>query len=220
MLRILLVLCLAATTRAANEVRATPAPKGPPTREPPEAVAHSYIRAMADQRINVVADAMHSTALERFKVIISGVADALAAAPPERKPPTKLLNALFGDEGPAATKTLPARDVFVRFMTNLTTFVPQIREMEAGSEYQIIGHLDEGINHTHVVFRATLRRGRAELSKMAVLSLKREGDEWKVLLTDDLEALVSGLAHQFAAPTPRVTAPQSPPAAKTIPPPK
>jgi hypothetical protein len=175
---------------------------------------------MADQRIHVVADAMHPSALERFKVIISRVADALAAAPPERKPPAKLLSALFGDEGPAATKTLPARDVFVRFMTNLTTFVPQIREMEAGSEYQVIGHLDEGANSTHVVFRATLRRGTAEVSKMAVLSLKREGDEWKVLLTDDLEALISGLTHQFTAPLPRVSTPQSTPPAKAIPPPK
>jgi hypothetical protein len=168
--------------------------------ESPEEAAHAYITAMADARMNVVADQMHPGALERFKQIMLGVADAIAAAPEDRKPSSKVISALFGDEGPAAVKDLPPRDVFVRFMSNLVTFVPQIREMHAGSEYQVLGHVDEGGNITHVVFRATLRRGQSELTKMSVLSLKRDGEGWKVLLTDDLENLIKGLGQRLAAP--------------------
>ena len=175
--------------------------------EGPEEIAHIYIRAMADQRLNVVADSMHPGALERFRGIIVGVAEAIATAAPERKPPAKMISALFGEEGPQAMKDLPPRDVFVRFMSNLTTFVPQIREMHAGSEYQVLGHVDEGGNVTHVVFRATLKRGETELTKMEVLSLKRDGDSWKVLLTDDLENLVAGFARQLSAPVKRPAAP-------------
>jgi hypothetical protein len=168
--------------------------------EPPEEVAHTYIRAMADARMNVVADQMHPSALERFKGIMTDVADAIAAAPADRKPPIKMINALFGDEGPGIVKELSPRDVFVRFMSNLTTFVPQIRAMHAGSEYEVIGHVDEGGNIAHVVFRATLVQGGREMTKMSVLSLKRDGEHWKVLLTDDLENLVSGLGKRLASP--------------------
>ena len=170
--------------------------------EQPEEVAHLYIRAMADARLNVVADHMHPGALDRFKGIMTEVAEAIAAAPADRKPPAKMISALFGEEGPAVVKDLPPRDVFVRFMSNLTTFVPQIRAMHAGSEYQVLGHVNEGGNLTHVVFRATLAQGDREMTKMSVLSLKRDGEHWKVLLTDDLENLISGLGKRLAAPPP------------------
>jgi len=169
---------------------------------PPEEIAHTYIRSFADLRLNVVADSLHPSALEKFKGLLITIADAIEAAPANRKPPPKMLSALFGDDGPQAVKTLPARDAFVRFMSNLTTFVPQLREMTAGSEYQVLGHVDEGGNVTHVVFRATLRRGETEVTKMEVLSLKRDGEDWKVLLTDDLESLIRGFGKQLASPPP------------------
>lgn len=168
--------------------------------EQPEEVAHLYIRAMADAQINAVADQMHPSALDRFKSIMTEIADAISAAPADRKPSPKVVNALFGDEGPAVVKDLPPRDVFVRFMSNLTTFVPQIRAMHAGSEYQVLGNVTEGGNLAHVVFRATLSQEGREMTKMSVLSLKRDGEHWKVLLTDDLENLVSGLGKRLASP--------------------
>ena len=168
--------------------------------EEPEEVAHLYIRAMADARMNVVADQMHPSALDRFKGITTEIAASIESAPPERKPPAKMVSALFGDDGLTGVKDLPPRDVFVRLMSNLTTLVPQIRAMHAGSEYQVLGHVIEGGNLAHVVFRATLAQGEHEMTKMSVLSLKRDGEHWKVLLTDDLENLVTGLGKRFAAP--------------------
>jgi hypothetical protein len=183
--------------------------------ETPEEVAQTYIRAMADSRLNIVADEMHPAALERFKAVLSGIAEVIIAAPADRKPSPKIVNALFGDAGAEGVKDAPARAVFVSFMSNLTTFLPQIREMAAGTEHEIIGHVDEGGNVTHVVFRATLKRDKTELTKMDVLSLKRDGDEWKVLLTDDMESLIYNLGQQLTAARP--AARPSAPAAKVTP---
>jgi hypothetical protein len=184
--------------------------------ETPEEVAHTYIRAMADLRVNLVADEMHPAALERFKTYLSGIADAIKAAPADRKPPPKVVSALFGEGGVESVNEVSAREVFVRFMSNLATFLPQIREMQAGTTHEIIGHVDEGGNVTHVVFRATLKRGGTELTKMDVLSLKRDGEEWKVMLTDDMESLIQNLGQQLTAPRPaaRSSPPQSTPPAK------
>lgn len=185
--------------RAAEPVKEPKIVEPTPPGERPEEVAHTYIRAMADLHLNVVADTMHPSALEAFQKILIRISDLVASAPADRKPPERVIQALFGEQGPAGVKSGAPRDVFVRFMNNLTTFVPQIREMTAGSEYQVLGHVDEG-DRAHVVFRATLRRGASELTKMEVLSLQRDGGTWKVLLTDDLADLVAGLGTQLMAP--------------------
>jgi len=182
--------------------------------ETPEEVANSYMRAMADSRLTMVADDMHPAALEKFKSVLAGIAETISAAPAERKPSPKLVSALFGEGGVESVKQTPARDVFIQFMSNLTTFLPQIREMAAGTQHEIIGHVDEGGNVTHVVFRATLKRGKTELTKMDVLSLKRNGEEWRVLLTDDLEGLIYSLGQQLTAvrPPAKTTVAQATPA--------
>jgi hypothetical protein len=200
------LLILSFAVRAAGPAKEQ---KPEPSGEKPEEVAHTYIRAMADLHLNVVADSMHPSALDAFQKILGGIADGIAAAPTDRKPPEKMVDALFGDKGLATIKTDSARDVFVRFMSNLTTFVPQIREMTAGSEYQVLGHVDEG-DLAHVVFRATLRRGEVSMTKMDVLTLKRAGDSWKVLLTDELATIVSGLGRQLVNPPPPKAATPAP----------
>jgi hypothetical protein len=167
--------------------------------ETPEAIAQQYLTAMSEMRIEALADTMHPAALDRFKQILGQVSQAISAIDPEKRPNT-VIRALFGDDGPDAVLAEPPREVFVRFMANLTTFVPQIREMQGGSEHEIIGHVDEGGNLCHVVFRATLKRGSTGISKMAVLSLKRDGTSWKVLLDDDLAKLITGLGQRMGTP--------------------
>jgi len=213
-MRLLLSFCFfifIASLPAAEPVKEVkPAPPG----EKPEEVAHTYIRGMADLSLNVVADSMHPSALENFQQILNKIAEALRTASAERKPSQRVIDALFGDEGPDAMKTRIPRDNFVRFMSNLATFVPQVREMTAGSEYQVLGHVVEG-DLAHVVFRATLRRGERAMSKMEVLTLKRDGERWKVMLADDLIELVGGLGQSFLAPKPAPTsAPQATPPLK------
>lgn len=190
------------TVQAASEEKSASKKNTPaPVTIPPEEVAHTYIRGMADSRMNVVADVMHPGSLDRFKTILTGLADAIINAPPDRRPPQKMVDALFGSQGPAGIKEQSPHDVFVGFMSNLITFLPQVREMTAGSEYQVLGHVDEG-NVSHVVFRAVLRRGEAQMTKMSVLSLKRDGETWKVLLTDDLADLIGTIGRGMLAPQP------------------
>jgi hypothetical protein len=75
--------------------------------------------------------------------------------------------------------------------------MPMLRQMLNDSAYDFIGHVDEGGNQTHVVYRATLTTGGAAVTKMEVLTLKRDGEEWKVMLTGDIESFVGGLTRQL-----------------------
>lgn len=167
----------------------------------PESVARGYMEAMRAGDMEQVVTYMHPSALEKFKGILVEVADIMAAADPVADPKKSAgLKMLFGEEGPQMVKTAEAKEVFVRFMRNLTAAIPRMRQMLASSTYQFIGHVDEGGNQTHVVYRATLETGGAEVTKMEVLTLKRDGEEWRVMLTGDIESLVGGLGRQLRPP--------------------
>jgi hypothetical protein len=170
----------------------------------PETVARGYMEAMRAGDMEQVVTYMHPSALEKFKGILTEVAEIVAAADPAADPKrTTALKMIFGAEGPESVKTAEAKDVFVRFMTNLTAGIPRMREMLANVSYEFVGHVDEGGNQTHVVYRATLETGGAEVTKMEVLTLKREAEEWRVMLTGDIESLVGGLGRQLRRPEPK-----------------
>ena len=164
----------------------------------PEEIAKGYMEAVKSGDMEQVGAFMHPAALEKFKGILVQVAavvtSADAGADPKKNTAIKVL---FGDEKPEAAKDVPAKALFVRFMGNLTAAIPLMRQMLANSTYDFIGHVDEGANQAHVVYRATLATGGATVTKMEVLTLKRDGDEWKVMLTGDIESFVGGLTRQF-----------------------
>ena len=165
---------------------------------PPEEVAKGYMEAVKSGDMEQVGTFMHPAALEKFKGILVQVAEIVATADASADPKRNTaIKVLFGDEKPAAAKEVPAKDLFIRFMRNLTGAVPLMRQMLANSAYDFIGHVDEGGNQAHVVYRATLATGGATVTKMEVLTLKRDGDEWKVMLTGDIESFVGGLTRQF-----------------------
>lgn len=169
-----------------------------PGEQPAETVARGYIEAMRSGDMEHVATYMHPAALEKFKDILTKVAEVIIAANAAADPKTnQAVQVLFGAAGPHAVKEADPKELFVGFMGNITKVVPMMREMLAGSTYDFIGHVEEGGNLSHVVYRATLKTATAEVTKMEVLTLKRDGEQWKVMLTGDLESLVGGIGRQF-----------------------
>ena len=164
----------------------------------PEEIAKGYMEAVKSGDSEHVGAFMHPAALEIFKGILVQVAAVVATADADADPKkSTAIKVLFGDVKPEAAKDASAKDLFVHFMANLTTAIPLMRQMLANSTYDFIGHVDEGANQAHVVYRATLATGGATVTKMEVLTLKRDGEEWKVMLTGDIESFVGGLTRQF-----------------------
>ncbi len=104
---------------------------------------------------------------------------------------------LFGAAGPAAVPGTNAKTLFVQFLGAIQKAAPMMQQVLASSTNEIIGHVDEGENQTHVVYRATMTTAGAEVTKVDVLTLKRDGEQWGVMLTGDIERLVGGVSRQF-----------------------
>jgi hypothetical protein len=164
----------------------------------PEEVARGYMDAVKSGDMEHVGVFMHPAALEKFKGILVQLAGVIGNVDAETDPKKNTaIRVLFGDEKPQTVKDALAKNLFVHFLTNLSQAMPMLRQMLNDSTYDFIGHVDEGGNQTHVVYRATLTTGGTAVTKMEVLTLKRDGEEWKVMLTGDIESFVGGLTRQL-----------------------
>lgn len=164
----------------------------------PEEVARGYMDAVKAADMEHVGVFMHPAALEKFKGILVQLAEVIGNVDAETDPKKNTaIKILFGEEKPQTVKDAAAKGLFVHFLTNLSQAMPMLRQMLNDSTYDFIGHVDEGGNQTHVVYRATLTTGGTAVTKMEVLTLKRDGEEWRVMLTGDIESFVGGLTRQL-----------------------
>ena len=152
----------------------------------PEAVAAQYIEATRANDWAKCAQFLHPDALAKMKRMFAPlvVADK-----------TKNFSVdFFAVHNIAEYEKLPDAVVYERLMTNLVKRVPAYKEAAATSEMKILGHVKEGTDIVHVVYRMNMKINGAPVSKMAVMSLKSDGKTWRALLTGDFEAMFTGLS--------------------------
>jgi hypothetical protein len=159
----------------------------------PEAVVQRQVDAMrAGDWVKFTGD-MHGPALAEFQSgIVSVFQNTIAGAQREQ-----MLKAFFGSKTIAELTAATPSDFFGIFMNGLSQTNPAIKQGMAGAEAQILGHIDEGPDKTHVLMRMTLPVGDGKVIKMDVTSLQREGDTWKALLKGDMQSVVTNLTRML-----------------------
>ncbi len=118
----------------------------------------------------------------------------------------RLLRDLTADEGtrvmaktfvglstPEELDKLSGEQVLERFMSKISEQVPGFAEALKGADIQILGHVDEKPDLAHVVSRNRVKVGELKVTKMEVISLRRQGNRWKALLSGSLEGMVEQL---------------------------
>ena len=138
---------------------------------------------------------MHPKALARFKELMMPVAEqATAANTPDAK---KILERVFGNQDLAKLKAAPPPEFFSNFMANWAAKNPGFVEAMKGASVQVIGHLDEGEGQSHVVYRLKMEAGGAEIVKLEIASMEKDGNEWRSKLSGELENLAASLLRQL-----------------------
>ncbi len=172
----------------------------------PESVAARYAAAMQRRDWKAGAALMHPDALQQLKKMFRPLVFAV--------PNLELGKMFFNVRTMAEFDRLSNAQAFERLMTAVTKINPEIGAALATSKSQIIGHVLEGDDTAHVVYRMTSKVEGISVTKMAVMPLKKSGATWGGLLTGDIEGMAAALS--------RMTAPQTaprPPAKKAPPPP-
>jgi len=103
---------------------------------------------------------------------------------------------LLGVRTLAAAQALSDTAVFVALISRLMGSQAQFTEFLRDATMQVIGHVPEGRDTVHVVYRMSYEKGEAAVSKMDVVSMQRMGNTWRALLSGDLRMLGAMLRRQ------------------------
>ena len=148
----------------------------------PEGTASAAMAAMAAQDFQQYSLYMHPAALADFKRTMMEVVESAA----EAKGEAQLLALFDGVNGLDGLRKLDDRQFFTSFLDGVMTKIPMMKEALSGADMQMLGHVMEG-EVAHVVARVSVKMQGASIKKMSVVSLQKDGGEWKMLLTGELE---------------------------------
>jgi hypothetical protein len=157
------------------------------TIETPEAVVRRYTEAMRGGEWDTAARLMHPEALAQFRQMML---PAFQAEGPGRS----LRDQFFDGMTEARIRHLSDTAFFARFFRGMMALNPELLGVVQGAEIAMVGHVLEGEDVAHVVYRMQMQMDEMTFTKLDVMSVKRHGATWRGLLTGTMEGLVAALS--------------------------
>ena len=168
---------------------ALPAPAHAQDRvETPEAVTRQYAAAVRANDWVGTASLMHPDALAHFRRMFIPILAADSSG--------QLCRRLFDASSSAELAALPDDELFARFFRTLVNDAPELHAMFTAADLVPVGHVLEGSDVAHVVFRMKVAADGVTLTKVQAVSLRRAGRTWRVLLSGDFEGMAAALARR------------------------
>lgn len=169
----------------------TAAACGPGGGETPEEFTQRYLEAVRAGEFQAMAGLMHVDALREIRDLL----DPLFSSPMGDEVARELLGLRSASETVAMSDTA----VFVGFIRFVLWQNPELTEALRTAEMQILGHVSQGADTAHVVYRLELDVEGIRMSRMDVVSLRRTEDSWRALLTGDVSAVAAALRQMVEA---------------------
>ena len=146
----------------------------------PEAVVSKALDAVNHGRVDEFASAMEADSLEDFRTAVVATIDTAV----QRVGEAKLLESFPGVKSAKALKTLDAPHLFAGVVRRLTSD-PDMKKSLAKTQLDVFGHVDEGDDTAHVVYRTKLKFGETDIVRLNVATLRKEGGAWKMVIPED-----------------------------------
>ncbi len=145
----------------------------------PHGTAELFLRSVRAIRWRAAAQFIHEQTLERFDTTVTMIADA------DR---TGDVRAYLVGVDSAAMAALPAAEVFDRAIGTMIDDLPGLMHALFDRDDEVLGHVGEGADRAHVVYRTTARLSGA-VPEVKVMQMRRTEAGWRVLWSDELEVL-------------------------------
>jgi hypothetical protein len=127
---------------------------------------------------------MHPDALRELRRLMAALFEAPNA--------DALREQLLGIKTLAEAKALSDTAVFEALM-RATSQRAEMAEALRSATVQLLGHVNEGVDTTHVVYRMAMTIDSIPITRMDVMTLARSPYGWRGLLKGDLSALAARL---------------------------
>lgn len=149
----------------------------------PEAAADLFLRSVRAIRWSAAAQFMDDETLERFESTVTMIADADT---------TGDVRAYLTGVDSAGLAALGADEVFDRAVGTMIVDMPGLMHSIFDRDDEVLGHVAEGADGGHVVYRTTARISGA-VPEVKVMQMRRRPDGWRVLWSDELEVIEAAL---------------------------
>ena len=151
----------------------------------PEAVATEFNTAVRAGDFQAAARLMAPEALALARRFVQTLA--------ERDPSGQFLRQVTGAQSMDALAKLSDAEVFADFLRTQTAAQPGLTGAMKGATMRTLGHVNEGPDIAHVVYRTTMTINGSTLSKVDVLTVRRSGGRWRALLPSELEGSIRAM---------------------------
>lgn len=149
----------------------------------PESTAEHFLGAVRAIRWSDARNLLHPDALARFHELVRAMVEL---------DPTGEARTFLSGEDSAGFAALDAPEVFERAIGTMVDSMPGFMHALFDHDDEVMGHVAESRDTAHVVYRTTPRISGG-VSEVQVMQLARTLDGWRVLWSDELEALDGAL---------------------------
>lgn len=149
----------------------------------PESTVATFLRSVRAIRWSAAAQLVSDETLARFGTVVTMMVDADETG--------DVRHFLVGTDS-AGHAALTAAEVFDRAIGALIDDMPGLMHALYDRDDEVLGHVAEGADTAHVVYRTTARISGA-VSEVKVMQLRRTGAGWRVQWSDELEVLDAAL---------------------------
>jgi len=163
---------------------ALPAQTLPELTATPESTAVLFLRSVRAIRWRAAAQFMHPSTLANFRDVVGYMVDTDSTG--------ALRRTYAGVDDVASFRALPPATVFERAVGRMVDEMPGLMHALFDHDDDVIGHVLEGADTAHVVYR-TLERLQGAVPEVRVIQMARTADGWRVLWSDELEVLEAAL---------------------------
>ena len=165
----------------------------------PESVAKRQIEAMRTLNWELVARYTHPKALEQMHSLFMPVAIAGSSAK-DNPAAEEMMRIVFGGKTANELAAVSPTAFFKIVMSGISGATPDFKNAMTGMDVQILGHVNEGENLAHVLYRLSRSLPDGTATKIAVTTVERDGDTWKALLNADMENVARAISARLQKP--------------------
>ena len=156
----------------------------------PQSISEKSFAAMKVGKADEFAKLMLPSDLDRFKKSLLIIADMAKTKGQEDQ-----IVGLFQAPDRKTLDELPPQEFLVRLMKK--QFTPEVLELYSKATIKTLGVVKEGDDLAHCIYVLTIPEA---LTQTSVVSLRKEGTTWGMLLTSDIDKMMQMLKTQFAQP--------------------
>lgn len=145
----------------------------------PESTADAFLRSIRAIRWTTTAQLLHRETLDRFRTLVGMIAEADT---------TGAVRQFLTGTDASGWGSLDGAEVFGRAIGAMIDDMPGLMHAFYDHDDEVLGHVMEGADTAHVVYRTLARIGGA-VPEVKVMQLAHLADGWRVRWSDELEVL-------------------------------